>query len=125
MLHSKSVALLVAASVAAVSFAGAAGAQDYPTASVSLAKVDFNNPDEVQAVYNKLRRTAADLCDSRVLGASHKFLNDRECAAMALDQAVIDSRQPALHAYHADKLNTQQVMMAKKAAAKDKQYAAK
>lgn len=125
MLHSKPIALLIAASVAALSLTGVASAQDIPTASVSLTKVDFSNPAAVEGVYNKLRRTAADLCDSRTLGAAHRFGTDRECAATALDQAVIDARQPALTAYHVDKLDGQKAIMAQKAAKKDKQYAAK
>ncbi|ESQ78793.1 UrcA family protein [Asticcacaulis sp. YBE204] len=124
MLNAKLTAALIALSLVT---AGTVAHAETPfvAANVSLKNVDFSNPDEVNGAYNRLRRTAAYVCDSRTHGRANG-VNDVDCAAMALDQAVIDAGQPALSLHHAERLGAQKAIMAKAKLAEDKkQYAAK
>ena len=94
--------LIAAAAALAVSaFSGQAFAAETETVvrAVSASGVDFNNPQAVQSLYARLKRTATAVCDSQSADYSIRR-EDRACADRALEKAIRSASRPTLTAMH-------------------------
>jgi UrcA family protein len=81
-----------------VSSAALAQAPREPTqVRVSIQGVNFANPADVARLYLRLRTAANEACDSEIATHSAR-MEDRACAAKALDDAVQSIHQPSLMA---------------------------
>ena len=68
---------------------------------VSLAGVDFSQPASTRVFYMRLRAAARSACDSKMDGDLGAYMQDRACAAEALDRAVAKLDKPTLLVLHA------------------------
>jgi UrcA family protein len=66
---------------------------------VSIQDVDFTKPADVARLYQRLRTAANEACDSEIDTFSAE-MEDRACAAKALNDAVQSAHQPLLLAMH-------------------------
>jgi len=81
-----------------VSSAALAQAPREPTqVRVSIQGVNFANPNDVAGLYQRLRVAANQACNSEIDTPSAR-MEDRACAAKALNDAVQSIHQPALMA---------------------------
>jgi len=81
-----------------VSRAALAQAPREPTqVRVSIQGVNFANPTDVAGLYQRLRTAAKTACNSEIDTPSAR-MEDRACAAKALNDAVQSIHQPALMA---------------------------
>lgn len=71
---------------------------------VSIQGVNFANPNEVAGLYQRLRSAANTACNSDINTLSAQ-MEDRACAAKALNDAVQSIHQPALLAMHGGDAN--------------------
>jgi UrcA family protein len=62
---------------------------------ISIQGVNFSNPNEVASLYQRLRIAATAACNSEINTPSAR-LEDRACAAKALNDAVQSIHQPSL-----------------------------
>mgnify|MGYP001394829084 CR=1 FL=1 len=72
-----------------------------PDVSIDLRVCNFERPEEVQKLYNLLKRAAESACsDSQITGSHTRTISWLNCIAGALDMAVEAVDRPALTAYH-------------------------
>jgi UrcA family protein len=99
----------VIAAVAAASLVagfGVAQAEAPVTRRVSVAKVDFTNPEAVKAFHQRLERAAREACSSGYIYATQMINNDRTCAEDTLADAVSKVDRPLLTAMQQQRQQT-------------------
>jgi UrcA family protein len=101
--------MLAVAALATLAVAGQAAAapseRDASAAFLSTAKVDFQDPAQVQAFYARLERVAREVCDSRISDRSVQR-EDAACAREAARDAVTRLSRPLLTAAYQAKSGT-------------------
>jgi len=83
-----------------VSSAHAQDEREPTQVKVSLAGVDFSQPASTEAFYGRLRLAARRACDSKMGRDLKATMEDRACAAEALNRAVAQIGKPTLLALH-------------------------
>ena len=82
-------AVLIPAVFASV--AATAGDSEAPQLPLSYANVNFNNPAEVNRLYDQVKFTAREVCDSGApVSAVNARAGERRCQASAVANAVRD-----------------------------------
>ena len=81
-----------------------ASASDYRTASVDKTVttygVNFSDRQDVAEFHARLKRVAADVCNSDLAPHTRYVMSDRECARQVLDQAIAKVGRSELYAFH-------------------------
>ncbi len=101
------VAALAASFLGGVGAASAATGADAPAVRrLSIAKVDFSNPEAVKALHQRLHRAAREACNSGYLIATQLIDADRVCTEQTLADAVAQADRPMLTAMHQQRQQT-------------------
>jgi UrcA family protein len=72
------------------------------TAAVPAADLDLSKAEDVETLYQRIRRTARSLCKTEHSAPwdVKRNLHQRECFERAVERAVAGANQPALTALH-------------------------
>ena len=101
---------IIVAALAASFLAGvgaAASPVDAPAVRrLSVAKVDFTDPQAVKTFHERLRRAAREACNSGYLIATQLIDADRACTEATLADAVAQTNRPLLTAMHQQRQQT-------------------
>jgi UrcA family protein len=85
------------AALAVAMLAGPALAQETQSALVRTGRVDFNDPAQVQQVYQRVEAAARQVC---TLTSDNRYVavTDRECMRKAIADAIAQTNRPLLTA---------------------------
>jgi UrcA family protein len=92
------VAAAVGALFATQAAAATVRADNLEQRAVSFRAVNFNDQQQVDAFYGRLRSTAREVCGANY--GSRSRVADRACVASIMDQAVSGMQRPMLTAKH-------------------------
>ncbi len=70
--------------------------------TLSVKDVDFHNPQQVGALYARLKQTSMIVCDTTEADEPFRNADDRACEREAVRDAVHDLNQPLLNAMDAE-----------------------
>jgi len=95
-----------AATCSLLSLTASAAQLEPPQQAVHYGDLDLSKQKDTQLLYRRLRAASEQVCGIRDR-ATARVLIRRECAATALNNAVVDVGNPALLALHAAKSDVQ------------------